>query len=451
MNIYGTVLFLILAGGAGIFAILALTDTVEIMQVEGQIMEGTTWDEREGSRQECSKMGYYYDEYGDEYEECEQYRTVYFFVCSSNINFNYTSFEEPNGTLYESSDKITWVESYSSCLEDIQNSYPVGGKIIVYYPSEDIQKASLSEPIDPEGIYFCCAFCFAVLSVPALVIMLTSKSPGVSMKTGGMLKGLRPQRIDVSPPTGQAQYDTFVPGGSQGYPVPSQNAGAGRGGGGFGGGGMMVIPGMAGGAVGHSVGRQTQQRRGPSRKSKNNMSPSRISGYKRVIDTLNMSKNASNVYDAENMLRSSGFMNAADANKFMAHPFVMQSLGFAAGAAAVSGAKAATAASNSAGMLSRNVPAPSDANTNLRPAGSSEDRLQQMQDEAAAFFESAKPIQPKVATTTSRPVGEDESNQCAHPSCDTGVTSFDFRCFDCRRRFCSAHKGMTFQCSDCAS
>ena len=100
MNIYGTVLFLILAGGAGIFAILALTDTVEIMQVEGQIMEGTTWDEREGSRQECSKMGYYYDEYGDEYEECEQYRTVYFFVCSSNINFNYTSFEEPNGTLY---------------------------------------------------------------------------------------------------------------------------------------------------------------------------------------------------------------------------------------------------------------------------------------------------------------------------------------------------------------
>ena len=238
MNIYGTVLFLILAGGAGVFAILALTDTVEIMQVEGQIMEGTTWDEREGSRQECSKMGYYYDEYGDEYEECEEYRTVYFFVCSSNINFNHTSFEEPNGTLYEGSDTITWSERYSSCLEDIQNSYPVGGKIIVYYPSDDIQKASLSEPLDPGGIYFCCAFCFAVLSIPALVIMLTSKSPGVSMKTGGMLKGLRPQRIDVSPPTGQAQYDTFVQGGSQGYPVPSQNAGAGRGGGGFGGGGM---------------------------------------------------------------------------------------------------------------------------------------------------------------------------------------------------------------------
>lgn len=451
MNIYGTILFLFLAGAAGVLGILALTDTVEIMQVEGQIMEGTTWNEREGSREECTQMGYYYDEYGDEYEECEEYKTVYFFVCSSNINFNYTSFENPNGTVYEASDTITWGETYSSCLEDIQNSYPVGGKIIVYYPSDNIQQATLGKPLDPSDMYFCCAFCFAVLSVPALVIMLTSKSPGVSMKTGGMLKGLRPQRIDVSPPTGQAQYDTFVPGGSGGYPVPSQNAGAGRGGGGFGGGGMMVIPGMAGGAVGHSVGRQTQQRGGPSRKSKNNMSPSRISGYKRVIDSLNLSKNASNVYDAENMLRSSGFMNAADANKFMAHPFVMQSLGFAAGAAAVSGAKAATAASNSGGMLSRNVPAPSDANTNLRPAGSSEERLQQMQDEAAAFFESAKPIQPKVATATSRPVGEDESNQCAHPSCDTGVTSFDFRCFDCRRRFCSAHKGMTFQCSDCAN
>lgn len=451
MNVYGTVLFLILAGASGAFAIMALTDDVEIMQVEGQIMEGTTWDERESSREECSRMGYYYDEYGDEYEECEEYRTVYFFVCSSNINFNYTSVEEPNGTLYESSDTITWGETYSSCLEDIQNSYPVGGKIIVYYPSDDIQKATLAKPLDPGGFYFCCAFCFAVLSIPALVIMLTSKSPGVSMKTGGLLKGLRPQRIDVSQPPGQGQYGSFVPGGSQGYPVPSQNAGAGRGGGGFGGGGMMVIPGMAGGAVGHAAGRQTQQRRGGSRKSRNNMSPSRISGYKRVIDTLNMNRNVSNVYDAENMLRSSGFMEAGAANKFMAHPFVMQSLGFAAGAAAVTGATATTAASKSSDMLSRNVPQPSDPQTNLRPAGSSEDRLEQMQNEAAAFFESAKPIQPKVTTTTSRPVGEDESDQCAHSTCTTRVTSFDFRCFDCRRRFCSAHKGVTFQCNECAN
>ena len=51
MNIYGTILFLFLAGAAGVLGILALTNTVEIMQVEGQIMEGTTWNEREGSRE----------------------------------------------------------------------------------------------------------------------------------------------------------------------------------------------------------------------------------------------------------------------------------------------------------------------------------------------------------------------------------------------------------------
>ena len=99
-------------------------------------------------------------------------------------------------------------------------------------------------------------------------------------------------------------------------------------------------------------------------------------------------------------------------------------------------------------MLNLNVPHPSDPSTDLRPAGNSDDRLQKMQEEAAAFFESAKP---KVATTSSRPVGKDEEGVCAHPTCSSEVSAFDFRCFDCRRRFCSVHKGMTFQCESCAS
>jgi hypothetical protein len=164
---------------------------------------------------------------------------------------------------------------------------------------------------------------------------------------------------------------------------------------------------------------------------------------------LNMSKGVENVYDGENMLRSSGFMTAQSANKFMAHSYVLKTLGLAGGAGAAAGAGAAVVAQQG-NMLNRNVPNPSDPSTGLRPAGNSDDRLQKMQEEAAAFFESAKP---KVATSTtsSRPVGQDEEGVCAHPTCSTEVSAFDFRCFDCRRRFCSAHKGMTFQCESCAS
>jgi hypothetical protein len=242
----------------------------------------------------------------------------------------------------------------------------------------------------------------------------------------------------------------------QGMPIPGAhgtntnnvNAGQGRGGG-FGGGGMMMVPGMAGGAAGYAAMQQTTARHQGNRprRSRNSHSPSRIKGYKQVIEKLNMSRGASNVYDGENLLRSSGFMTAASANKFMAHPYVLKSLGLAAGAAAGAGAGAA-AASTQSGMINRNVPDPADPNTNLRPAGNSDDRLQKMQEEAAAFFDSAKP---KSAAQTVRPVSDGEAGVCAHPNCSVGVSAFDFRCFDCRRRFCSAHKGMTFQCNECAN
>ena len=285
--------------------------------------------------------------------------------------------------------------------------------------------------------------------------MLTNRSKNVGLKTGGMLGNLGPQRVSMAPPVnyqhqGQAAYNP------SGQPTSTNGVNAGHsGGGGFGGGGGMLMAGGMGvgaGATYATPPQQAQQRGGfsggrPQRrstKSRNAHSPSRIDGYKQVMAKLNMSKGVENVYDGENMLRTSGFMTAQAANKFMAHSYVLKTLGLSAGAGAAVGAAVVAQQGN---ILNRNVPDPSDPSTSLRPAGNSDDRLQKMQEEAAAFFESAKP---KVATTTSRPVGKDEEGACAHPTCSTEVSAFDFRCFDCRRRFCSAHKGMTFQCENCA-
>ena len=462
MNIFGTIIFIFLAGIAGIFIILGATSDVVVMQTEGTTLEGTTYDEYQGSREECASMGYYYDEYGEEYEECDEYRTVTYYVCSVDMDFNYTLADEPEGEIFEGEDRLQWGESGGSCLESIKNQYPVNGTVNLYYLSDDVTDVTLEKPLEPSGMYFCCGICFAILAIPAGIFMLTNRSKNAGPKTGGMLGNFGPQRVSMAPPVnyeqqGQAAYNP------SGQPTNTNSVNAGRGGGGgFGGGGGMLMAGGMGAGAGATYTtppQQAQQRGGffggrqqrRSAKSRNAHSPSRIAGYKQVMAKLNMSKGVENVYDGENMLRSSGFMTAQAANKFMAHSYVLKTLGLSATAGASAGAGAAVGAAvvaQQGNMLNRNVPDPSDPSTSLRPAGNSDDRLQKMQEEAAAFFESAKP---KVATTTSRPVGKDEEGVCAHPTCSTEVSAFDFRCFDCRRRFCSAHKGMTFQCESCAS
>lgn len=446
MNIFGTALFVLMAGVSGLFIILSITSDVVVMETTGTIMEGTTWHEDERQNRECAEWGYYYDEYGEEYEECERYEYITSYVCSTNLDFNYTLAEAPDGDVYQAEDTLTWDGSSGPCLQQIKDMYPVNGTLLVYYLSDDPTDASVGKPLEPSGMYFCCGICFGILAIPAGFFMFTNRSAGGRMKTGGMLGRFGPQRVSMAPPI-NTQQGMPIPG-AHGTNTNNVNAGQGRGGG-FGGGGMMMVPGMAGGATGYAAMQQTTARHQGNRprKSRNSHSPSRIKGYKQVIEKLNMSRGASNVYDGENLLRSSGFMTAASANKFMAHPYVLKSLGLAAGAAAGAGAGAA-AASTQSGMINRNVPDPADPNTNLRPAGNSDDRLQKMQEEAAAFFDSAKP---KSAAQTVRPVSDGEAGVCAHPNCSVGVSAFDFRCFDCRRRFCSAHKGMTFQCNECAN
>ena len=451
MNILGTIVFVILAGVSGLFLILAISSDVSYMTAQGSIMEGTTWTESESERRECAQMGYYYDEYGEEYEECDEYRYITMYSCSSKVNFNYTVEGDPSGELYLRFDNIGWAERESPCLSQIQETYAVNASVTVYYTEEAIDEGKLTPPVDPEAFYYCCAFCFGLLSIPALIFMLAPTSPGVKMKTGGFMGRFKPQRIQVNPSGPGGQIAPVV---NYGAPVTQQgsqsNAGASQGGGMFGGGGMMMVPGMAGATAGYAAGSQQNWKQAPGYsgaprvRSNNWKAPSRIRGYNRVMQIIgvpnNELKTSTQVRDA---IIGSGMMDYSTASKFMENQHVKQVLGFTG--AATGGAAAGGATSS---MLSRNVPDPVDPNASIRPAVSSADRLKQMQEEAESFFESSKPV---ISKPTSRPVSSGESNQCAHPTCSVGVSAFDFRCFDCRQRFCSAHKGMTFQCDNCAN
>ena len=41
-------------------------------------------------------------------------------------------------------------------------------------------------------------------------------------------------------------------------------------------------------------------------------------------------------------------------------------------------------------------------------------------------------------------------DSCGDPQCSNPVSAFDFRCFTCRRRFCSEHAGANIECSECS-
>ena len=416
-------MFLIFAGASGLFAILALTSDVEVVSTTGTIIEGTTWNEYEGTREECAVMGYYYDEYGEEYEECEEYRTITYYRCTTNVDFSYVLADDDTGYLYGGQDTVVWADSPNPCLSDIESTYAVNRTVSVYYLSDNPDGASLSYPLDPGGMYVCCSACFGLLAIPALVFML-KRSPGVGVKTGGMIGGLRPQRISIAGPndfSGGANAVNY-----QGQGTQTSNAGQSRGG--YGAGGMMIASGMGGGMVG--VGNaNNQQRVSQSQNIRGQWySPSRKRGYDSVINQLRLKdQTTSTSSEVIQRITGSGMMDHQNASKFVSSSYVSKALGLSV-TAGVAGA--------TVGAISR------------PPAGTSQSRLEAMKQEASAFFESAKP---KVNTTSSRPVPEGETNQCAHPTCSVTVSAFDFRCFDCRRRFCTAHKGMTFQCADCAN
>lgn len=436
MNIWGTIMFLIFAGASGLFAILALTSDVEVLTTTGTIIEGTTWSEYEGTREECAVMGYYYDEYGEEYEECEEYRTITYYRCKTNVDFSYVLADDDTGYLYGGQDTVVWADGPNSCLSEIESTYPVNKTVNVYYLSDNPDGASLSHPLDPGGLYVCCSACFGLLAIPALVFML-KRSPGVGVKTGGMIGRLRPQRISIAGPNDSSGGVNAV--NYQGQGSQTTNAGQSRGG--YGAGGMMIASGMGGGMAGGAacspgmpqgvaVGNTNTQQRGSQSQNTRGQwySPSRKRGYDSVINQLRLKdQTTSTSSEVIQRITGSGMMDYQNASKFVSSSYVSKALGLSV---------ATVAAGATVGAISR------------PPAGTSQSRLEAMKQEASAFFDSAKP---KVNTTSSRPVPEGEANQCAHPTCTTTVSAFDFRCFDCRRRFCTAHKGTTFQCADCAN
>ena len=133
------------------------------------------------------------------------------------------------------------------------------------------------------------------------------------------------------------------------------------------------------------------------------MPPSRIRNYDSIINRMGLNNRGfSNVKEAKAHAMTYGIMSHNETDEFFANDHVLRTLGL----------------SNASAFNS--TPAP----------------------KSSGFWGQAK-------ISTSSTQTSDET--CGHPGCSTTVNTFDFRCFDCRKRFCSTHRGETFQCDSCAN
>ena len=67
-------------------------------------------------------------------------------------------------------------------------------------------------------------------------------------------------------------------------------------------------------------------------------------------------------------------------------------------------------------------------------------------EQSGSKAETVQKIESKIS-----PVPEPTGDSCGHPGCSAEVTAFDFRCYTCRKRFCTQHAGSGIDCDGCTS
>ena len=137
-----------------------------------------------------------------------------------------------------------------------------------------------------------------------------------------------------------------------------------------------------------------------------NMTASRIRNYDSIIGRMGLNNRGfDDVKEAKAHALSYGIMSQRETEEFFANDHVLKTLGLSTSSA-----------------------------FNSAPSQPSEP--------SGGFWGS------QGISTTKAQSSEDT---CGHPGCSNTVDSFDFRCFDCRKRFCNTHRGKTFQCETCAN
>lgn len=387
----------------------------------------------------------------EETEYSESYDSYY--TCTADLVVDYPV--ASSSQIYKARVKAT-MESSSSCIDIIENYYPVGDRIDVYYYTDAPEVYSFNELDSGEASFYgCCTVVFGLLAIAGLVITFSTSKANSSSLTGGLrgraasgastgsghtggLSGrnealsLQSQQPILTNPyfsgphngkflagqntrSGNKRFKTF----EQAVTACLQDPNAGG----------ITMEGpehftvrRQDNLLNSSSGEISWVRTGgdasdatpynsslaPHQTRSTPTSPPRSlrtgeHNYNSVIHRLGLRTVPQG--EIRFKLMSSGMMTAAMADKFLQNNFVIQTLGLEQTAPQA-------------------TPAPSVIQS---PTGN--------------FWDSQ---------TTNIPANTVEEDICGHIQCSEKVNSFDFRCFECRKRFCDEHRGATFKCQTCS-
>ena len=380
-------------------------------------------------------------------DSSEQFDVYY--SCRADLVVEYNVGSPPQTYIAET---FATMESSNSCVELIENYYPAGSEIDVYYNPDSPENYvfQLSNTQDSASVYSCCALIFALIGLTGLIMTFTLSSKSkVATKTGGLsgrsaagqssgrghtggLSGRNEQTSkhagvqSISDPDftgphngkflsghtrhGNRKFSTFTE--AKEYCLADSEAG----------GITMEGPNhftirrennllnSSSGEVSwvkkveyntYMAGAHAQSN--PAPPSQNRRLGSREHNYDSLIQRFGL-RNVPPGQIREKVM-TAGIMTPAMANKFFANQFVIETLG-----------------------LQHVSPQPKPASIVMETP------------ETNFWNTTASSISPSSGV----------QEKCGHIGCSRSVTSFDFRCFDCRKRFCDEHRGATFQCSGCA-
>lgn len=326
---------------------------------------------------------------GDQTTYDETYSS--FYTCTANIHFTYSATED---NISHTGTVIGSMESSQSCIDEIQSSYPIASTITIYYSNLDNtvhQFQQSGQDISENLLYSCCSGFFGLISLISLVMTFSMGTKGSASPTGG-LTGRVNNLGATSTDANQGNSKHF-------QTLPSQQG----------------------------MGQNKSEKR-RKRWKDGTMPPGRIRNYDSIIHRLNLkngikSRGLTSIDEAKAYVNSFGIMNQQETERFFANSHVTSTLGL-----------------SQSTQIIQNISI-QDSVVMGNPA--SEFNSSPSQESPSKDFWSRE----SISTTQAK----SSDGTCGHSGCSSSVDSFDFRCFDCRKRFCSTHRGKTFQCSSCAN
>ena len=310
-----------------------------------------------------------------------------YYTCTANIHFSYKATEDGSIEKNYTGTTTGSMESSQPCVDDIEAAFPIDSYIRIYFSTDDPTDYSFQAPSSSMFLYYCCSGFFGILAVLGLVVTLMMGAKSSSVPTGGLSSRM-------------SNFGSKFSGNKSMQIKPDEAT-------------FPTLPSQQENPAFNQVKPNKSRRR--KRWKDGNMTQGRVRNYNSIISRMGLkNRGFDDIKEAKAHALSFGIMSHSETEAFFANDHVLRTLG-----------------------LSQSTPFIQNITIN--------DSV--VMGNPASSLNSNKGFWSNQNISTSKSQGSEET--CGYASCSSEVDSFDFRCFDCRKRFCNAHRGKTFKCDSC--